>query len=75
VSTASEACFTGNSIYLLTLPGDRTNKKRTYNFIETAIKKGMVRSFTDTLEYWSYPPLDEIQRIAPIIRKRLHQTI
>lgn len=71
VSMVSEAYFTGKPVYVLNLPEYKAEKKRNYQFIRSAINKGMVRPFNGKLEQWNYPKFDEITRIAPLIKEQL----
>lgn len=74
VSMVSEACFTGKPVYVMTLPEYKAKKKRNYQFIQQAIERGMVRPFNGTIEQWTYPRLDEMTRIAPLIKEKLRIT-
>ncbi len=69
VSMVSEACATGRPVYTLALPGHMG--RRLSAFHEGLRRRGLTRPFTDTLEYWRYPRIDETGRIAALVRERL----
>jgi mitochondrial fission protein ELM1 len=67
ISMISEACFTGKSVYVYELPGCGRRHKE---FLNSLLKKGMIRLFSGKIEMWEYPPLDETQRAADFVRER-----
>lgn len=71
VSMISEACFTGKPVHILALP-DLLPRKRIKQFLEDSVNAGYTRPFQGEIEHWTYTPLDEAKRIAPIIRAKLN---
>lgn len=68
VNMATEAAATGKPIYTLPLPGGSTKFRRFHRDME---EYGATRPFNGRLDTWSYRPLNEMTRIASLIRKRL----
>lgn len=69
VNMVSEACMTGKPVYILPLLGHTGSKS--LNFIQELVQEKTVRLFKDTVESWSYTPLDETKRIATLVREKL----
>lgn len=69
-SMISECCSTGKPVYIINLPGLK-NKKKIKELIESLIEKGYCRVHQDTLEAWSYAPLQESERVAKVLHERL----
>jgi len=68
VSMISEACFTGKPVYTYFFPGG----SRKFNaFHRHFQERKYTRPFEDSLESWSYPPLDEFGRITTQLRTLL----
>jgi mitochondrial fission protein ELM1 len=68
VSMVSEACSTGKPVYVYDLEGGST---RLQAFHAALRREGITRPLDDSLERWSYDPLDETTRVAEIVRERL----
>lgn len=64
VNMAAEAAATGKPIYLLPVDGDGGKLAR---FHETLIQRGIARTFEGRLDSWSYPPLQETERVAAAV--------
>ena len=69
-SMISEAAMTGKPIYLLNMTPVKDNS-RFRNFYEQFKKLGIIRDLENTVDLWSYNQLDEVNRIAPIIKKKM----
>ena len=71
-SMISEASISGKPIYVYQLPMKRKSK-RFIRFHEEFKKMNITRDFNtlDKLENWTYTKLDESERIAGIIKKRI----
>ncbi len=71
-SMISEASISGKPIYVYQLPMKRKSK-RFIRFHEEFKKMNITRDFNtlDKLENWAYPILEESERIAGIIKKRI----
>ena len=67
INMISEACFTGKPVYLLRLP-EQPDRRSHQPFIQTCMQRGYVRPYTGQLDHWVYEPLDECQRITPLIK-------
>jgi hypothetical protein len=68
VNMVSEACFTGKPVYVVDLPG---GSQKFLRFHDAMRKGGYTRPFTGKLEHWTYPPLDEVRRVAAEILQRM----
>lgn len=68
VSMTSEACSTLKPVYVYDLPG---GSRRFQQFHESLRQDGVTRRFVGTLEFWSYPALDDTAKAAAEIRRRL----
>ena len=68
VSMISEACTTGKPVYIAALEGGSEKFER---FQESLQKSGITRPFNGTLENWRYQPLDDTQRVAAEIKRRM----
>lgn len=69
VNMISEACATGKPVYIAALDGGGSNKFDAFR--STLSEAGMVRPFTGRFETWTYEPLNETERIAGEIRRRM----
>ena len=69
VSMTSEACATGKPVHVTPLDGGDGGKFA--DFHRDLYAAGMARPFDGRLENWSYPPLNETDRVAEEIRRRL----
>jgi mitochondrial fission protein ELM1 len=70
VSMVSEACATGKPVHVFNL-GKQHRKLR--QFHETLMGDGITRPFAGRIEYWTYDPPHETEKIAAIVRDRLRQ--
>lgn len=68
VSMVSEACSTGKPVFLVSLEGGSAKFRKLH---EALARDGVVRPFAGRLETWDYPPLDDTNRVAEEIRRRL----
>ncbi len=66
---ATDAAATGKPLYVAHVPG---GSRKFRAFHEDLTARGIARPFTGELQYWSYPPLNETQRVANLIRERLN---
>ncbi len=71
VSMVSEACATGKPVYVFDLDG---GSKKFRSFHAGLMEKGITRPFTGELAQWRYDPLDDTQRVAEEILRRMGQT-
>jgi len=69
-SMISEAAVTGKPIYVANMTPVKNNKRFKY-FYSQFKKLGIIRDLEDKINYWSYNQLDEVNRIAPIIKERM----
>ena len=69
-SMISEAAATGKPIYVANMLPTRNNNK--FKKFYTEFKKlGIIRDLNSNIDFWSYNKLDEVNRIAPIIKERM----
>ncbi|PWR18759.1 hypothetical protein DKG75_17385 [Zavarzinia compransoris] len=68
VSMISEALLTGRPVHVARLPG-RSN--RLGRFVDDLVADGYVRWFDGSFPTWRYEPLDEMPRVAALVRQRL----
>ena len=68
VSMVSEACSTGKPVYVVELEGGSRKFQR---FHEGLRSDGITREFTGVLTNWHYTPLDDTQRAAAEVQRRL----
>jgi uncharacterized protein len=64
----TEAASTGKPVHIVDLPGSNAKFDRLH---ATLIQRGIARRFAGRIESWSYPPLNETERVAAEIRRRL----
>jgi hypothetical protein len=71
-SMISECAFTGKPIFVFHLPFKR-NSKRIENFHQEFTKLNITKQLLDNseLRIWNYNPLNEAERIASIVKKRI----
>lgn len=66
ISMCSECCSTGKPVYIV---ADRSSvPAKHYRFIESLFEAGCAKLLENSLESWSYTPLNEAQKIADRIR-------
>src|SRR5579883_239757 len=68
VSMVSEAAATGKPVHVVDLDGGSAKFARFHQAMREA---GITRPFTGTIESWRYAPLDDTERAAAEIRRRL----
>lgn len=71
VSMVSEACATGKPVYVFHLAG---GSKKFRCFHAGLQARGVTRPFTGELSEWQYEPLDDMERIAEDIHRRMKET-
>ncbi|MDA9624442.1 mitochondrial fission ELM1 family protein [Pelagibacteraceae bacterium] len=69
-SMISESAVTGKPIYVANMPPIRNNN-RFKNFYTQFKKLDIIRDLEDNINIWNYNQLDEVNRIAPIIKERM----
>ncbi len=69
-SMISEAAITGKPIYVANLPPKR-NDRRFKKFRELFDKLNITKNLSEKLEIWNYESLNETNRIAEIIKKKI----
>jgi len=67
----AEAAASGAPVYLLPMEGGQARRRR---FHEDLAAHGVTRPFTGHLETWTYPPLNETDRAAEEVLRRLSQS-
>ena len=70
VSMVSEACSTGKPVHVVELEGGSRKFQRFHQGLRA---DGITREFTGALADWHYAPLDDTQRAAAEVRRRLAQ--
>ena len=69
-SMISEAAVTGKPIYVAHMQSIKNNYR--FKKFYTQFKKlGIIRDLEDSIDIWSYNQLDEVNRIAPIIKEKM----
>tara|TARA_B110000881_G_scaffold71004_1_gene61536 strand:- start:268 stop:1218 length:951 start_codon:yes stop_codon:yes gene_type:complete len=69
-SMISESTVTGKPIYVVQMKPVKNNYKFE-RFFEQFRKLGIIRDLEENVDLWSYNQLDEVNRIAPIIKKKM----
>ena len=69
-SMISEAAATGKPIYVVNMTPIKNNH-RFKNFYVQFKNLGIIKDLEDSIDIWSYNQLDEVNRIAPIIKERM----
>jgi len=69
-SMISEAALTGKPIYIADIP-TKKNDYRFKNFRELFSKLNIIKNLDEKLEIWNYENLDETNRIAQEIKKKI----
>ena len=69
-SMISEAALTGKPVYVAMFKPKR-GSRRFINFYSQFNKLGITKELRETVDNWSYDKLDEINRIAPIIKEKM----
>ena len=68
VSMISEALLTGKPVHVARLPG-RSN--RLGRFVDELVADGYLRWFDGQFPSWTYEPLNEMPRVAALVKQRL----
>ena len=68
ISMTSEACFTGKPVYVYFFKGGSRKFNRFHQLFQA---RNYTKPFEDQLEFWTYPPLNELSRMADMVRQRL----
>ena len=66
----SEAALTGKPIYVAQIPS-QTNDYRFKKFRDLFKQLNIIKELNDNLETWNYEKLDETNRVAQTIKKKL----
>ena len=66
----SEAALTGKPIYVANMRPEKNNF-RCKNFFSEFKKMNIIRDLENSIDLWSYNKLDEVNRIAPIIKENM----
>ena len=69
-SMISEAAVTGKPIYVANMTPVKNNK-RFKNFYGQFQKLGIIRDLENNVNFWGYKELNEVNRIAPIVKERM----
>ena len=69
-SMISEAAMTGKPIYIANMKA-RKHNIRFLNFFDEFKKLNIIKDLEDRVDLWSYNKLDEVNRIAPLIKERI----
>ena len=69
-SMISESAVTGKPIYIAMMKSNKVSK-RFKNFYNQFKNLGITRELNDSIDNWSYDKLDEVNRIAPIIKTKI----
>ncbi len=69
-SMISEAAVTGKPVYMAMMKPIKSIK-RFESFYNKFKELGIARELTDSIDNWSYDKLDEVNRIAPLIREKM----
>jgi len=71
-SMISEAAVTGKPVYAAMMKPNR-NIRRFKSFYNQFKELGIIKELTDSIDSWSYDKLDEVNRIAPLIKEKMKQ--
>ena len=69
-SMISEAAVTGKPVYIAMMKPNRSIK-RFQSFYTQFKDLGITKELMDNIDSWSYDSLDEVNRIAPIIKEKM----
>ena len=69
-SMISEAAITGKPVYIAMMKSNKNNG-RFKKFYSLLTNLGITRELKDNVEEWSYESLNEVNRIAPIIKTKM----
>ena len=69
-SMISEAAVTGKPVYMAMMKPQKSIKR--FNKFYSQFKTlGIAKELTDSIDNWSYDKLDEVNRIAPLIKEKM----
>ena len=71
-SMISEAAVTGKPVYIAMMKPKKSNA-RFKKFYSELSNLGITKELKNTVENWSYESLNEVSRIAPLIKSRMKQ--
>ena len=71
-SMISEAAVTGKPVYLAMMKSKKRNA-RVKKFYSQLSNLGITKELNNVVENWSYESLNEVSRIAPLIKSRMKQ--
>ena len=71
-SMISEAAVTGKPVYAAMMKPIRSIR-RFSRFFNQFKDLGIIKELTDNIDSWSYDKLDEVNRIAPLIKEKMKQ--
>ena len=71
-SMISEAAVTGKPVYVAMMKPNRSIR-RFKSFYNQFKELGIIKELTDSIDTWSYDKLDEVNRIAPLIKEKMKQ--
>ena len=66
----SEAAITGKPIYVANMKATEKNNLRFQEFFSQFKQLNIIKDLTDKIDLWSYNKLDEVNRIAPLIKEK-----
>ena len=66
----SEAAITGKPVYIAMMKPNKNNR-RFKKFYSLLTDLGIIRELKDSVEEWSYESLNEVNRVAPIIKTKM----
>ena len=69
-SMISEAAVTGKPVYIAMMKSNKISK-RFKDFYKQFKDLGITRELNESIDNWSYDKLDEVNRIAPIIKTKM----
>ena len=69
-SMISEAAVTGKPVYMAMMK-PKKSIRRFKSFYSRFKSLGIARELTGTIDNWSYDKLDEVNRIAPLIKEKM----
>ena len=69
-SMISEAAITGKPVYIAMMKSNK-NTRRFKKFYSLLTDLGITRELKDSVEEWSYESLNEVNRVAPIIKTKM----
>ena len=73
-SMISEAAVTGKPVYMAMMKAKRSIRR--FKSFYTQFKDlGIAKELTDSIDNWSYDKLDEVNRIAPLIKEKMKKNV